>query len=259
MDRIVLITTTYCNKTCDYCDIPLLKESKIFLDHYFNWISSNFKEVEFTGGEIGTLNSERINLLFNSFKDNDIYVCTNGLFIDRYFNEYSSRIKGVLYHIVDFDNFYLIEDPRFQYDIIVCKSNIKDVISFSKTVNINNINLKLAHLRTPNKDNLLDQDDIKLLKDNNLLNNYLPCEKNLYSLLLMKCCKSPILKTIDLTTNRIMHCCTRYSDIKTWPINKYNLNRFKNNTLFNEVSFHECNGCTLVYKFKNLILCRDKL
>lgn len=256
MNRIVLITTTRCNKKCEYCDIPKLKDPNDFkYNNYLNWISSNFREVEFSGGEIGMMTYEQISLLFNIFKRNDKYICTNGLFVDRYLDEFYDDIKGIIYHVVDFDHFNMIDDNKLQYDVIVTKQNISKVIDFCKKYK--GVNLKLCHLRTLDPKLLLDSHDINLLKNNDLLRDYIPCEYSLYLKLLEKCCKNPILKAIDLTKDRIMHCCTRYSNISTWKISSLTLKFLKDGKLFKKLHPSSCFNCSIVYKFKDQILNRD--
>ena len=139
MTDYCLPVTYLCNWKCDYCIVDTHNQPDI-TDKKLDLLISEIprgSEVNISGGEPGLLSLSKINEILHKLKDKDchpISVMTNGLFLNRYYNEMYNRID-------EFNNYcsedfikepVIYDDPdsKINYLAVVTNNNLIHLDTF---------------------------------------------------------------------------------------------------------------------------------
>ena len=151
-EEIIWEITPVCNKNCVYCGSKELKNKNILSQEQLLKITEEIckfppMSINLSGGEVGTVKEETLNLIFNKFYDIgiEIKVITNGLFIENFQNSDIFKKVNVIGISInnekDIENFYSSNIKLNDNFVIVTnfgKHNIKDILKlyhFSKLFN----------------------------------------------------------------------------------------------------------------------------
>lgn len=279
-----LILTDRCQWNCWYCDFTYKKQTlgdvdydylKYFID-IMNDININ-KDIDFIleGGEIGLINKNILNLIFNSNLSDKYSITTNGKFMENnYHNIYKNNINDIQYHVISdlnannmtFNKYSIDDSINVCYTFVIHKNNIKYLNNF---LDINSDYNFTPHLLQPRITNLnfLTLDNIKeiynIVKDKNNINNefkerlntiinYLSLDDSVLNKIRYTCCNLYYKPYIDLVNKKINRCCVSTSNNDSVELNKDNLIKLYNNdiTLFNKTD-ELCNNCIASYVWRH--------
>jgi organic radical activating enzyme len=148
MTDYCLPVTYKCNWKCDYCIVDTHNQPDI-TDKKLDLLISEIprgSEVNISGGEPGLLSLTKINEILQKLKNKDchpISVMTNGLFLDRYYNEMYDIIDEFNYHCSeDFIKdpvIYNDPDSKINYLAVVTDNNLIHLDKFMSTYKGDNL------------------------------------------------------------------------------------------------------------------------
>lgn len=269
MKTLTLFVNEQCNRKCVYCDIPKLKDQKPFDKQLFKKFiplinNSNFEKIVITGGEVGLLDKDRIDLIFQINKD--IEINTNGVFIQKYFGQYRDQICKVVYHPVseiNQDILFDYTDTKIQYLVPIHKNNIKLLDKF--LYDYSHIIFELSPYDSKYNDKFkLSTDDYKRVLS--IINNH---ENITYSTIqtfsrlvkirslhyLRELCNCNLFMEIDFINGFINNCVCSYTRSTKFPLTEEN---FSNIDKLNFEKPDICDTCLSIVVWFDILI-RNKI
>jgi len=229
---LAILTTQRCNEKCEYCDVPNIKNPKdINLDIYLKYIDiiqDFYEEFSLTGGEIGLLNEDVLNVIFDALRK-PVKLNTNGLFVKKgYYEKYKDKIGEMWYHIIRDDGVIEIEKEDLTYIIIKHRKNIDQVDKIVEKYNHLNTRVVETSLKNKNRTDLLLHDIDSFV--------YPPigCRLN--------------TKMFDAVNGAWMYCCESYSQIPKIPLDSIEPHEFLR---LNKCPEYElCHTCMKIKRYR---------
>lgn len=122
MDKVSLFLTERCNGVCDYCDIlgiENLRDIELTEENieYLEYIMKYSNDISLSGGEVGLLGVDILDVIFYYMKryKKEVIINTNGLFMEKgYFDRYYLNIKEVKYHIIDIESYIDYDNEKIK-------------------------------------------------------------------------------------------------------------------------------------------------
>lgn len=276
-----ILTTTLCNRKCNYCDIPTIKHKKnCDYDNFKYWIEKSKKHyntIVLTGGEPGFLSEEYFAYVFYT-DECQININTNGLWLKKYGEKYIDKTNIIVFHgFEEIDsnlNFKSIiqSHDNIYYAFLIHHKNIEflEEMIYNNFEEFKQKENKIIFYLYDNK-KLLNPDPYMLTYNDliiiyNILKKYLPSNKIIYFLdKVIKykdflktarhiCNKYCIFPSIDLTTNYIKNCPNSYTNVPHVDLNDENFELLTKNELY---EFEEknplCENCyNVIYKIDDI-------
>jgi hypothetical protein len=219
-------------------------------------------EILLEGGEIGLIDSNILDLIFNSNVSNKYSITTNGLFMKNGFHkQYEDKIRYILYHVMpEIENksfeYYNDTSIPIQYTVVVHKQNIQQ---FATLLDNNPDCMFLPHFLQPRRTdlNFMDEQDFNniysIVKDRANVFDFIKLRlKFIIKLLhkkqfvnnLQRHCQQIMSKImINIPTNSIHRCCVSMQSSKV-ALTEQNLKHIlQNNNIFPNTDEEMCLSC----------------
>lgn len=266
-----IFCTEFCNRKCYYCDIPNLEKRRTIkkedIEYWFPFFEKYFKDkgVILTGGELGLIDPDTMDVLMNySSKFNNLYINTNGIWLQRYYDRYKDVVSKIVLHdnedIVDV-NVNDINDNKIIRAFLIHKQNkkyLKDLINILDKETIFYFydikDLKNTDLILNNSDinEILNNFNIKkCVINNNVYKNlkYIINNPNLIKLLRKTCSAYWCLPSVDLVNKRIKNCPNSHTNTPYIELTEENFVKVLNN----EIKFEKNVLCDNCYNFVYIV------
>ena len=228
IDSLAFFVTERCQYSCEYCDIPHIKDPKdydiVTFLRYINMINEYpLDHITITGGEPGLLSPQRLGILFDNIK-HDIIINTNGEFIARgYYKRWEDQISMIDYHVTNVGQFFLYDIDTSQKDDCGFPKGRYNLVAHRENQEF----IELIEMEYPNIDFHIHPYDDKLNEPRfrtGYKSPYIECyravkEIDFVNSKLVDCCSSPIAAPKDELTERNLkmflevkyarrwHCC----------------------------------------------------
>lgn len=262
---IQVIPITKCNWNCSYCDIPKIDQKICTYDEFKRGLHlaslAHSDSINICGGEPGLLPREHLQYLIDKYYNKKhLSIVTNGQFLKRY-PEYTEYFKNILWHLFPEVQY----EFKFEFDIsdnvwptiVAHNMNIRSVIEFVKKYNYINFMVipyspKEIHefdtfvFRKP--DDLIELSSLPNLhtdtkyKIKNIISFYFKDKKE-YKRITKFCSSIALYPVLDLIKNKILKCCTSYTEIDGIELNEKNIRRL--HTMKFNCCDDICDGCFL--------------
>ena len=143
MNTVCLHVTWRCNWDCDYCITDTHNKPKLGESELWSKISQVpwGSDVSLTGGEPGLVPLKKWNIIIPYLKKhcNSVNMNTNGLFLQKYWNELYHDIDHFVYHCsqdMEEPIQYYPPDPRgkIEYSVIITSRNKDNLPGFMRSV-----------------------------------------------------------------------------------------------------------------------------
>ena len=271
MKKITFFLTEFCDKKCQYCDIPLIKKKKNsdiknikkYIPKIKQQINKN-TEIRLTGGEIGFLSKETIDYLFNELEN--ITINTNGFFLEKY-PQYIEKCEKIYYHPSTFfsSETKLLDYENIIYQFPVINNKIDWVEDLLNTISDET---KISLLIFDDKQNtkqkfqeeILNQLEELLWKKKfyeiDLFKNIQLNKKININLLRNICSQKSIDLSIDFVNLKIQQCVCSHTFSSSVDLTDENIENFNNLKFIRSEICGSCFHClklydALIYQIKN--------
>jgi Molybdenum cofactor biosynthesis enzyme len=272
--------TQKCQWRCTYCDHPSIvnpvtctEEQLLSVITMLNNLQEYRKNTEILleGGEIGLIDSNILDLIFNSNVSDKYSITTNGLFMKNGFHkQYEDKIRYILYHVMpEIENksfeYYNDTSIPIQYTVVVHKQNIQQ---FATLLDNNPNCMFLPHFLQPRRTdlNFMNEQDFitiyNIIKDRNNVFDFIKLrlkfiikllnKKQFVNNLQLKCQQIMTKTMINIPTNSIHRCCVsmQSSKIELTEVNLKNI--LQNTNIFPNTDTEMCLNCISSNVFMDL-------